>query len=126
MKGVTIAVATLFFEGDLGELIPNADRKDRRSLDIGFAVGRQPFLNQEGMLIADSIDAIGLTRNTLLPRRGSDLQYTLVYGWNDVHRDDNLETGDAQLLAVFVAADYPASTINAAGRSIQYVWPPVW
>ncbi len=106
------AVSTFFVEGDVGELFPNADRKDHRSLDIGFSVGRQPLLYQEGMLIADTIDAIGVTRNTLLPRRGSDLQVTFLYGWNDVHRDDNLDD-NAQIAAVFILADYPASTFNA-------------
>ena len=106
-------ISTLFFEGDFGELFPNLDRKDHRSLDFGFAIGRQPLSYQEGMLIADSIDAIGVTRNTLLPRRGSDMQVTFIYGWNDLHRDDNIEDQDAQLTGVFLAADFPKSTFNA-------------
>lgn len=106
-------IATLFFEGDLGELFPGTDPDDFGSLDWGFAVGRQPLLFQEGMLINDDLDGIGITRNTLLPRGGTDLQLTFFYAWDDVHRDDNLEDDGAELLAFFLSADYPKSTWNA-------------
>ena len=106
-------VASLFFEGDFGELFPNADRDDSGSLDLGFSIGRQPLLYQEGLLINDDIDSVGITRNTLLPHGGTDLQFTVLYGWADVHRDDNLEDDKAQVAGLFVSADYPKSTVNA-------------
>ncbi len=106
-------ITTAFFEGDIGEIFPNLDPNDRKALDIGFAIGRQPLNYQEGLLINDSVDAIGLTRNTLLPAGGSDLQFTFLYAWNDVHRHDNRERENTKLYAVAMAADFPASTINA-------------
>ena len=105
-------IGTLFFEGDLGELFPGIDPDDSASFDLGFSIGRQPLSYQEGMLINDDIDGIGITRNTLLPRGGTDLQFTFLYGWADVHRDDNLEDADAKLAGLFVAADYPRSTLS--------------
>ncbi len=106
-------VTTLFFEGDFGEIFPDLDPDDGLSLDLGFAVGRQPLFYQEGMLINDDIDAIGITRNTLLPKGGSDLQLTFLYGWGDIHRDDNIEETGAQLFGGFLTADFPKTTINA-------------
>ena len=44
-------VRTLFFEGDAGEIFPNLDSGDTRMLDIGFSVGRQAVLFQDGILI---------------------------------------------------------------------------
>ena len=58
-------ITTLFFEGDFGELFPALDPTDRRDLDIGFSVGRQQITFQDGFLINDRLDAIGLTRNNL-------------------------------------------------------------
>ncbi|MBL4700726.1 MAG: hypothetical protein JKX85_05645 [Phycisphaeraceae bacterium] len=107
-------VRTLFFEGDLGELFPNADPNDVRSLDLGFSVGRQPLFYQDGMLINDIVDAVGITRNTLLPKGGADLQATFIYGWNELHRANNIENNnaDVNLYGLFFAADYPKSTIH--------------
>lgn len=106
-------VTTLFFEGDIGEIFPGVDREDRKGLDIGFAIGRQPLNYQGGMLINDSIDVIGITRNTLLPSGGADLQATFLFGWNDVHRDDNIERPNQKLYGLVFAADYPRTTVNA-------------
>ncbi len=103
----------LFFEGDLGELIPNADSGDSGSLDLGFAVGRQPFLPLQGTLMADSVDALGVIRNTLLPRGGSHLQFTTVWAWNAIHRADGVERDGQMLFGVFGAADYPGRTVYA-------------
>ncbi len=62
-------VRTLFFEGDFGEIFPGLDEGDTRALDIGFSVGRQPLLFQEGLLISTgglgNTDAVGLVRNNL-------------------------------------------------------------
>ena len=112
VEAINAQITTFFFEGDLGEIFPNLDRNDQKRLDLGFAVGRQPVNYQEGMLINDSIDAIGITRNTLLPKGGSDLQVTFLFGWNDVHRDDNLERDNTKLWSLSFALDGPKSTNN--------------
>jgi len=105
-------ITTLFFEGDFGELFPNLDKNDTKGYDIGFSIGRQPLNYQEGMLINDSIDAIGITRNTLLPNGGSDMQITFIYGWNEIHRNNNIEDDNTNLYGLFVAMDRPSTTLN--------------
>ena len=105
-------ITTLFFEGEFAELFPNLDKDDTKSHDIGFAIGRQPLNYQAGMLINDSIDAIGITRNTLLPSGGSDMQITFIYGWNEIHRNNNREEQDSHLFGLFVAMDRPSTTLN--------------
>ena len=109
-------ITSLFFEGDFGEIFPNLSKKDFRATDIGFSIGRQPLLFQEGMLINDTIDGIGLTRNTLQPRNTSNLRATLFWGWNQVGRSaagGNAEDEDAQLFGLLTSTDLRRSTIDA-------------
>lgn len=123
-------IVTAFFEGDFSEIFPNLDPNDTRRLDYGFAIGRQPLVYQEGLLINDAVDAIGVTRNTLLPTGGSDLQVTFLFGWGDVHRNNNLEIANNKLFGLNFAADYRASTLNAdffyvddrSGTSDGFFW----
>ncbi|MBN4049855.1 hypothetical protein JYT84_00345 [bacterium AH-315-M10] len=103
---------TLFFEGEVGELFPELDIKDQLMLDLGFSVGRQPIFFQEGMLIDDTLDAIGVTRNSLTPFGLSNLRLTGLFAWRNVHRDDNREDDSASLIGFFTQADTRASTIN--------------
>jgi hypothetical protein len=105
-------VTTAFFEGDLGEMFPGLDRENRGGVDYGFAVGRQPLSYQDGMLINDTIDSIGITRNNTLPAGGSNLQLTFVYGWNEITSNDNKLSKDANLYGLFTQADYPWSSLS--------------
>jgi hypothetical protein len=109
-------VRTLFFEGDFGEIFPNLDVADTRALDIGFAIGRQSLLFQEGILIntggLGNIDAIGLVRNNLQLPGTSNVRLTGLYGWNNVFRDDNRDDPNAQLFGLFTETDFPFSTIE--------------
>lgn len=105
-------IEVLFFEGDFGEIFPNISRDDFGATDIGFSVGRQDLLFQEGMLINDVIDGIGLTRNTLLPGNSSNFRATLFYGWGDIDTSLNAER-DAELLALLTSTDLPATTMDA-------------
>src|SRR6185437_13379320 len=77
---------TLAFEGDIGQLFPMLDPDGTRPFDIGFSVGRQALLYQDGLLLDDDMDAIGITQNTILPRGSSNLQITAVYAWNQINR----------------------------------------
>ena len=123
-------LTTLFFEGDLGEIFADADPNDQRNLDLGFSVGRQPLFLQEGLLLNDDIDAIGIIRNTLLPQGGSDLQATFLYGWNEINDGINEETNDTDLFGLFTQADFPRSTVNVdliyvsdnAGEDSGFFW----
>lgn len=103
-------ITTLFFEGDLGELFPGADFYDFGSMDLGISIGRQPLFIQEGLLIFDTIDSIGIIRNNILPRGGSNFQATFLYGWNEINRADNLDPDNLSMYALFLAADYPENT----------------
>jgi len=84
-------ITHLFFEGDLGEIFPGLDPSDSGQYDIGFAVGRQPLFYQEGLLINDRIDAVGITKNNIFPKGISNLQVTAIYGWNEINRGNNIE-----------------------------------
>ncbi len=107
---------TLYFEGDFGEIFPNFDERDFGRSDIGFAIGRQPLLFQDGMLIEDSIDGGGFTRNTLLPRGTSNYRMTFFAGIDNVNRHagggPNLEDPDAELYALLTSTDWRRSTVD--------------
>ena len=103
---------TLFFEGDFGQVFPKLDPYGTKQLDIGFSVGRQPLLYQDGLLIDDDVDAVGITRNTFLPRTGSNAQITAVYGWGQINRGDGIRHHDHALLGLFFNADFHPTTWN--------------
>lgn len=106
-------VTTLFFEGDFGEIFPNLDPGDKHSLDFGFAIGRQPLFFQQGIMINDTVDAIGITRDTnMIPGWTPDSRVTVLYGWNNVHRADNKNDNDARIFGVFTETDFRVSTVD--------------
>ena len=103
-------IESLYFEGDFGEIFPNLDREDFGSTDIGFSVGRQPLFFQEGMLINDSLDGIGITRNTLLPKKTSNFRATFLYAWDNV--DAGAVERDANLYGLLTSTDFRRSTVD--------------
>ena len=106
-------IRTLFFEGEFGEIFPDVDPDDSLGLDFGFSVGRQPLFFQEGMMINDTIDAVGLTRDTIIiPGVSVDVRSTALFGWDEVNRDDNREDRDAYLFGLFNEGDIGASTVQ--------------
>lgn len=104
-------IQSFFFEGDFGEIFPNLDREDFGRTDIGFSIGRQPLLFQEGMLINDSVDGLGVTRNTLLPRNTSNFRITFFLGLDDIDRN-LVEDESATMLAILTSTDRRRSTID--------------
>ncbi len=104
-------IGSLFFEGDFGEIFPNLSPRDFKATDIGFAIGRQPLFFQEGMLINDSVDGIGLTRNTLQPGNSSNLRLTFFYGWDNVNRNNGI-ADSGRLYALLSSADFRRSTMD--------------
>ena len=101
-------ITTLFFEGDFGEVFPGLDPSDRLDLDIGFSIGRQQITFQDGFLIDDRLDAVGLTRNNLrFPSLGwlNNLRVTFLYAWDEIDRDDNADDDGARLYALFTQWD---------------------
>ncbi len=73
-------VRTLFFEGDFGSLFPGLDRAGIKQLDYGFTVGRQLLQYQEGIMINDEVDIVGLVRNNIRLPGISNLRTSVVYG----------------------------------------------
>jgi hypothetical protein len=105
-------INTFFFEGEIGEIFPNLDPADSKKLDWGFAVGRQPVFKQEGMLINDNIDAIGIVRNSILISGLSNTRIAGMYGWNEVNRNDRVEDEEADFFGLFTEIDSPCCTIT--------------
>lgn len=104
---------TFFFEGEFGELFPRLDDADRRSLDYGISLGRQPLSLQDGILVSDdSIDMVAITRNALLPGFGSHLRVSGLFAWNEIERGNNVEDHSAYLFGLDGFADLPKSTVE--------------
>lgn len=99
-------LTNLFFEGELTELFPNIDPGATSAMDFGFAFGRQQIDFQDGFLVNDNIDSIGIVKNNLYPFKGvSNLRVTFIYGWNEVGRDNNKEDDNAKLYGLFTHWD---------------------
>ena len=103
---------TFFLEGDLGELFPFLDPVDEKDHDIGFAVGRQPIRFGNGFIVEDTLDAVGLTLNNLVGFGTSNIRITGLYAWDGLNRNRGVEDGDAQMLGLFTAVDFPKNTIE--------------
>lgn len=107
-------ITRFFFEGEIGEIFPRLDPRDRGIFDVGFSIGRQPLFFQEGIMINDDmVDGVGITRDTIMiPGLSVDTRMTLFVGWNDVNRDDNHEDEDANLYGLFIEGDWGMSTVQ--------------
>ncbi len=105
-------ITTLFFEGDIGEIFPDLDPFDQGNLDIGFSVGRQPLFFQQGLMLNDTVDAVAITRDTVIWKGLSpDTRITALYGWNQIERSDNADDPGANLFGLFVETDFRPSTV---------------
>ncbi len=108
-------ITTLFFEGDFGELLPSFDDDDSSGLDFGLAVGRQPISFQEGMLINDQLDAVGITKANTKPFGLVNLRWTLLAAWNQIHRPTvfgNVPDDSAFLVGLFTESDTRRRTVE--------------
>ena len=112
-NGLNAYVTTLFFEGDFGELFPNFDPNDRKSIDFQFAIGRQPLSFQDGIMInEDLIDAFGITRTSLFVFGASSVRTTALFAWNELNRNNNVRESSAKLFGFFNTADYAFGTYD--------------
>ena len=106
-------ITTLFFEGDFRELFPFLDPKDKYGLDYGISVGRQPISFQQGILINDSIDAIGISKINI--RVGNVVNYrtSVLYSNNEINRT-NLANDDesSRIYGWFNEIDWQSSTVE--------------
>ncbi len=118
-KNIRLGIETFFFEGDFGSLFPNLDQTGVKPIDWGFTVGRQPITFQEGIIINDTIDAVGVIRNNIPFEGLSNFRVSMLYGWNRVDRGDaaaraiNIDgDNNSRLFGAFAAADSQTSTFN--------------
>jgi len=114
INGGNYRLRAAFLEGDLGEIFPNFDPGDNKRLDYGFSVGRQAFIYQDGLLVNDTIDAVGLVRkNVFLPGTVQG-RWTALYGWGDLTRGNGANTDDrnAQLFGFVAEFDTVPSVLN--------------
>jgi hypothetical protein len=75
-------ISELFFEGDFGSTLPNLDSKGDSPIDFGYSIGRQPLQFQNGIMVNDIVDAVGITRNNIHVPGTSNMRITGIYGWN--------------------------------------------
>ncbi len=115
-SALNFTVSTLFFEGDLGELLPNLDKNDSRSLDYYISVGRQPLAFQDGALInEDQMDMLGLTRANMKIGSLINSRLTGIWGWGQITRQGaagNVTDSSASLFGLFSEVDTRKSTIE--------------
>lgn len=105
---------TFFFEGELGEMFPGLDDGDRRSLDYGISLGRQPLSLQGGILVNDnSLDMVSITRNALLPGWASHMRLSGLFAWNEIERHNNAADRSAYMFGLDGFVDTALSTIEA-------------
>jgi len=112
-NGLNFDVNTLFFEGEFGEIFPNLDPNDNKGLDFGFAIGRQPILFQDGVMFNDTIDSLGITRDTIIiPGLTPDMRVTGLFGFSNVNRNNNAHDGSAYVFGIFTETDLTISTVD--------------
>ncbi len=124
-----IYVRTFFCEGDLGSLFPKLDPRGTKLIDYGFSFGRQQITFQEGIMINDFLDTVGLVRNNLHVPGVSNIRITALYAWDHIDRGTvaNRQRLNTQglfhntpgLYGLFTQVDTTASTFNIDFIAIQ-------
>jgi hypothetical protein len=105
-------------------MFPFLDPNDSQAFDIGFAVGRQGFILEEGILLNSGVgfdfnsggagnpDSVGFSRNNLQLPLIPNLRVTGVYGWDNIYRGNNKLDPEAKLLGLFSEADFPKGLMD--------------
>ncbi len=107
--GLSAKPVVYFVEGDIAELFQFLDYEDMRPYDIGFSVGRQNLYFQEGLLVNDIMDVVGLAFNGLSLGGMSNLRISAVWGFGDVNHGG---TRDADLAGLFMEADWNGALVD--------------
>lgn len=106
-------VRAFFCEGDFGSLFPNLDPKGQKLIDWGFSFGRQQITFQEGILLNDVQDGIGIVRNNLHAPGFSNIRVTAWLGLDSIDRGTpaNIQRlEDPGFFGLFLQADTPTTT----------------
>ena len=109
---LNLDIETLFFEGDIGSLLPKLDRAGIKPIDFGFTVGRQLITFQEGIILNDTVDAVGFVRNNLVFPNTSNLRIAGLWAWDRLDRNDRNRGTDPNMYGLFVFADTHVSSYN--------------
>lgn len=115
-------VRTAFCEGDFGSLFPNLDIKGTKLIDYGFSIGRQQITFQEGIMINDFLDAVGLVRNNLHLPGFSNIRITALAAIDSIDRGTpatRQRLSSLGLFGLFTQADTVGSTFNLDLLTIQ-------
>lgn len=107
--------ATWFFEGDIAELFQFLDYEDRLPRDIGFTIGRQPVFFQEGIVINDVLEVVGVAFNGLHFPNSSNLKISLMAGRNHLDRDGM----DENIFGAFSEIDFHDNMVNIDFAYVQ-------
>ena len=62
-------------------------------------------------MLNDTIDAIGLTRDTLIFEDIVDTRVSILFGWSNLDRDNNVRDDNAKLFGIFTETDLRISTV---------------
>lgn len=106
-------LSLLFFEGELGEIFPNIDATDSSFTDIQFSIGRQPIIYQDGMLVFDVMDSVGIAKHNIQTPFDGNMLASFTYGWGDVHRNNNRIDSDADFFGIYTITDFYETSIEA-------------
>ncbi|MGI9434958.1 MAG: hypothetical protein ACR2Q4_09055 [Geminicoccaceae bacterium] len=112
-------IRTLFAEGDFGSLFPVLDKQGTTWLDFGFTVGRQPLIFQDGILLNDTQDSVGIVRNNVRLPGVSNFRSSFLYSWGSVTRgasgvfNGDQDERDLDMFGWFNSFDTEFKTINA-------------
>lgn len=108
-----------YFEGYFDELFPNLDPSDSKGGDVGISLGRQPIFLQGGILANDDMDALGLTKHNMFLLGSSNARVSAFFGFNGLHRGDNIRDSRGRLIALDTQFDYPDMTIEANAAFVK-------
>ncbi|MDF1811452.1 MAG: hypothetical protein P1V20_04540 [Verrucomicrobiales bacterium] len=112
VDGFDIEPQTFFFEGNIGEIFPSLEPEVMRRRDWGISLGRQPLNLQDGILVNDNLDAIGITRHNTFLAGASNARISAFLAFNEVHRNDRVRDNEAALFALSGCFDYFNQTIE--------------
>lgn len=106
-------IDTFWLEGDLGELFPRAKNAQRKSLDMGFSLGRQVIAFQDSIMMNDALDALVLVKNNIhITPHSPSTRLSMVYAWNDINRSDGIEDDSSRFFGIFSETDTWNHTIE--------------
>lgn len=117
-----IFVRAAFCEGDFGSLFPNLDPRGTNLIDYGFSFGRQQITFQEGIMVNDTLDSIGVVRNNLHAPGFSNIRITGLWAFDSIDRGtvgNRQRLNEGGFFGLFTQADTSASTFAVDLITIQ-------